>query len=404
MRRLRSIVSGIAGTLMLLSVSGASAVQPAQALDCAPTDYICQQLVADQGTQAADDAALSAIQGEINDVVKQINDLVAYINRLNLQIAGVQAQINATQAAIDVLDGKIRATEADITRRTAVLDVRESLFDQRVRSIDKHGTINYLALVFSSASFNQLVDRLITAQEIISADNKLIADLQSQKTQIQQLDDQLASQRAQQAALLADEQAQRDALQKVEDQQQAALAFQQQLEARFRAQEAQLAAAKAAIDAQVAADQAAYAAEAAANGGGTGQFIWPESPHYISQYYGCSPYPFELYWPSCPTKHFHSGLDIAEPSGTPVVAADNGVASVYSTCCGYGNYVILTHGNGYATLYGHLASYVVGNGQLVIRGQVIGYEGSSGNSTGPHLHFEIRYQGDYTDPCAYLGC
>ena len=402
--RLRRLIAALASSLLMLSVSGAAAVRPARALDCAPTDYICQQLANDQGTQAADATALQQIQNEITDVVKQINDLVAYINRLNVQIAGVQSQIDATQSAIDALDGKIRVTQADITRRTAVLDVRETLFDQRVRSIDKHGTINYLALVFSSSSFNQLVDRLITAQEIIQADNKLIADLRSQKTEIQQLDDQLAAQRAQQAALLAQQQAERDALQKVKDQQAAALSFQQQLEAKYRAQAELLAQQKAAIDAQVAADEAAYAAEAAASGGGTGQFIWPESPHYISQYYGCSPYPFELYWPSCPTKHFHSGLDIAEPYGTPVMAADNGVVSEYSTCCGYGNYIVLTHGNGYVTYYGHLSGFNVANGQLVVRGQVIAFEGSSGNSTGPHLHFEIRYQGAYTDPCSYLGC
>ncbi len=86
------------------------------------------------------------------------------------------------------------------------------------------------------------------------------------------------------------------------------------------------------------------------------------------------------------------------------MAADNGVASLYSTCCGYGNYVILTHGNGYSTLYGHLAGFNVRSGQLVVRGQVIAFEGSTGNSTGPHLHFEVRYNDNYVDPCNYLGC
>jgi murein DD-endopeptidase MepM/ murein hydrolase activator NlpD len=392
------------GALLLAGTGAGAVAQPVGALDCAPTDYICQQLAADQGTQASDSAQLTAIQGELNDVVKQVNDLVAYINRLNVQVAAAQALVDATQAQINALDAKIRVTEADITRRTAQLDVRQGLFDQRVRSIDQHGTVNYLALALSSTSFNQLIDRLLTAQAIIQADHKLIGDLQAQKTQIQQLDDQLASQRAQEATLLAQQQAARDALQQKVNQQQAALAYQQQLEAKYRAEAQALAAEKAQIDSQVAADQAAYAAEAAASGGGTGQFIWPENPHYISQYYGCSSYPFEMYWPACPTRHLHSGIDIAEPYGTPVLAADNGVANIYSSGYGYGNYVVLTHGNGYATLYGHLASFNVGNGQLVVRGQVIAYEGSTGNSTGPHLHFEIRYQGAYTDPCSYLGC
>ena len=406
---MRSLLAGTGAALLLAGAGGGSAPLAARAIDCAPNDSICQQLANDQGAQAADASALTKIQGEITDVVKQINDLVAYINRLNVQIAGVQAQIDGTQGQIDATDGRIRVTQADITRRTAQLDIREALFDQRVRSIDQHGTVNYLSLALSSTSFNQLVDRLITAQEIIQADHRLIADLQSQKAQIQSLDDQLAAQRAQEAALLAQQQAERNALQAVQAQEQSALAYQQQLEARYKAQADLLAQQKSAIDAQVQADEAAYAAEAAATGGGTGQFIWPESPHYISQYFGCSPYPFELYWPSCPTRHFHSGLDIAEPYETPVLAADNGIASPRQmvcggSLCGYGNYVVLTHGNGYSTFYGHLAYSVVHEGQPVVRGQVIGYEGSSGNSTGPHLHFEIRYNDAYQDPCAYLGC
>jgi murein DD-endopeptidase MepM/ murein hydrolase activator NlpD len=391
------------GAVLLAGTSGSVAL-PARALECAPDDSICQQLLADQANQAATADQLTTIQGEIKDVVKQINDLDAFINRLNVQVASQQSAIDLTQSQIDVLNAKIRLTEADITRREAHLQVREVLFGQRVRSIDKHGSINYLALALSATSFNQLVDRLITAQQIIQSDHQLLNALQAEKTQIQQLDTQLAGQESVEADLLAKQQALLAALLATKGQQQAALAFQQQLEAKFKAEADQLAAQKAQIDAQVAADEAAYAAEAAASGGGTGQFGWPESPHYISQGYGCSTYPFEMYWPACPTRHLHSGIDIAEPYGTPVMAADNGVASLYSSCCGYGNYVVLTHGNGYASLYGHLASFNVRSGQLVIRGQVIAYEGSTGNSTGPHLHFEIRYNGEYTDPCAYLGC
>jgi len=402
--RSKRTLASLLGAVLLATVGSGAGPISARAVDCAPNDTICQQLVADQGSQAADANQLTNIQNEITDVVKQINDLVAFINRLNVEVTAAQALVDQTQAQVNALDGKIRVTEADITRRTAQLDVRQGLFDQRVRSIDQHGTINYLALALSSTSFNQLIDRLITAQEIIQADHKLIGDLQAQKAQIQQLDDQLASQRVQEAALLVQQQAARDALQQTMGQQQSALAYQQQLEDKYRAEAEALAAQKAQIDAQVAADEAAYAAEAAASGGGTGQFIWPESPHNISQYYGCSSYPFEMYWPACPTRHLHSGIDIAEPYGTPVMAADNGVATLYSSGYGYGNYVLLTHGNGYSTLYGHLASFNVGNGQLVVRGQVIAFEGSTGNSTGPHLHFEVRYNGAYTDPCSYLGC
>ena len=399
---LKRALAALLAVLPLL-VSGATAT-PAQAIQCAPNDYICQQLQVDQGQQSANADALASIQNQIKDVEKQITSLFALINKLNAQLTAQQALIDATQAQVNALDGKIRLTEADITRRQAHLQIRETLFDNRVRSIEKHGSINYLALALSSTSFNQLIDRLITAQTIIQADHRLLDDLRLEKAQIQALNDQLTQQRADEAALLVKQQAQQAQLQQLKAQQQAALAFKQQLDAQYKAQADALAAQQAEINAQVAADEAAYAAEASGSGGGTGQFGWPLNPHWISQYYGCSNYPFEMYWAACPSKHLHSGIDIAEPYGSPVMAADNGVASVYSTCCGYGNYVILTHGNGYSTLYGHLAGFNVRSGQLVVRGQVIAYEGSTGNSTGPHLHFEILYNGNYTDPCAYLGC
>ena len=391
--------------LSALTVLGSgAAATPVQADQCSPYDYICQQLANDQYTQATTADALVIIQTQITDIEKQITALYAFIKKVNAQITTQQSLIDSTQVQIGVLDGKIRLTEADITRRQAHLDVRETFFGQRVRSIDKHGTINYLALALSSTSFNQLIDRLVTAQTIIHADHQLLDQLRQDKAQIQVLADQLSKQRADEAALLAKQKAQKAQLLDLQIQQQAALAFKQQLEAQYKAQADALAAQKVAIDAQVAADQAAYAAEAAGSGGGTGQFGWPMNPHWISQGFGCSNYPFEMYWPACPSKHLHSGIDIAQPYGQAVLAADNGVANLYSTGYGYGNYVIITHGNGYATLYGHLASFNVRNGQLVVRGQVIAYEGSTGNSTGPHLHFEIRYNGDYTDPCAYLGC
>jgi murein DD-endopeptidase MepM/ murein hydrolase activator NlpD len=107
--------------------------------------------------------------------------------------------------------------------------------------------------------------------------------------------------------------------------------------------------------------------------------------------------------------HFHTGLDLAGPMGAPVHAAADGVvllatASVDQTgkLVGYGNYVVIAHPDGFVTVYGHLQSIAVKAGQVVHQGQIIGYEGSTGWSTGPHLHFEIRHRGDWMDPAAYL--
>jgi len=396
--RLGSLLA-VAG--VLLSVATTS---PVRALDCAPEDYVCQELLDAQNRQSSTADQLSVIQHQIKDTEKKMIALQALIGQLNNQIAAQQVQINATQVQIDQLDGRIRLSEADVARRQAHLEVREQLFGRRVRAMDKHGSINYLALVLSSTNFNQLVDRLMIAQEIIHSDRQSISDLRVEKAHIEELKVQLAGQRAQEADLLVKQQDARIRMEGTRTQQQAALAYQQQLEAQFKAQADDLAKQKAQIDGQVAALQALYDAQARQSGGGTGQFGWPETYHLISQGYGCSPYVFELYWPTCPSKHFHSGIDIAEPYGTPVLAADNGVATLSSSRGGYGNLLIITHGNGYSTIYGHLASFAVRSGQLVYRGQTVAFEGSSGNSTGPHLHFEIRYNNEYTNPCSYLGC
>lgn len=160
------------------------------------------------------------------------------------------------------------------------------------------------------------------------------------------------------------------------------------------------------FNAQMQQELGAIALEA---GGGTGRFAWPvvmargqRVP--LTQRFGCTDVPGEPYRADCPTKRTHTGIDLGLPLGTPVFASDAGVARTFRTGTGYGNYVMVVHGNGYATLYGHLSDFALRDGQVVKRGEQVGFVGSSGFSTGPHLHFEIRYEKDNVDPCAELKC
>lgn len=128
---------------------------------------------------------------------------------------------------------------------------------------------------------------------------------------------------------------------------------------------------------------------------------WPMSGFQISQPYG--PTSFVLEPPLGSYAHFHTGVDMAAPLGTPVTAAADGVVvAVGHTSVGYGNFVIIAHGGGIATLYGHLLATQVAVGDQVLRGQQIGREGSTGYSTGPHLHFELRVNDQVVDPMPYL--
>ncbi|HEX6489662.1 MAG TPA: peptidoglycan DD-metalloendopeptidase family protein [Candidatus Dormibacteraeota bacterium] len=131
------------------------------------------------------------------------------------------------------------------------------------------------------------------------------------------------------------------------------------------------------------------------------RFIWPEPQAQITQGFGPSTLWFEPPYAGAP--HFHMGIDLAAPQGTHVLAADDGVvALVGSGTTGYGNYVVIAHQGGFTTLYGHLEAALVHPGDQVTQGEVIGFEGSTGYSTGPHVHFELRINGAPQDPAPYL--
>ncbi len=131
------------------------------------------------------------------------------------------------------------------------------------------------------------------------------------------------------------------------------------------------------------------------------RFVWPEPTAVISQPFG--PSNLDLEPPFAGLPHFHTGIDLAAPQGTPVLAADDGVVAVVGAGnVGYGKFVILAHQGGFLTLYGHLDQAVVKVGDEVVQGQPIGLEGSTGNSTGPHLHFEVREADQPIDPALLL--
>ena len=127
-------------------------------------------------------------------------------------------------------------------------------------------------------------------------------------------------------------------------------------------------------------------------------FVRPVDGARITQGFGCTTFSFEPVDAGCPGGHWHSGIDLAAPTGTPVYATQSGVAQVVRSASGYGLHVVIDHGGGLSSMYGHLSSVAVLSGEYVDAGQVVGAVGSSGNSTGPHLHFEIRRDGIPEDP------
>jgi murein DD-endopeptidase MepM/ murein hydrolase activator NlpD len=391
------------------------ATHNASAIYCYPGDppdvyQACLAYAGGIGQQVNNQTQLQNIQNQISNAEAQINAINSLIKNLDSQIAAQQDLIAKTQAAIDDLNRKIRFGDANLIRLQANVSVRDQLLNQRLRYVDAHGNFSYVQLVLTSSNFNQLMNRMVGAQQIAASDRRLLNDLQQEHIQVSLANEDLGVQKGQVAALLLQQQATEADIQKNRDSEAAALVVEKKLEAQLADQYAAVQAQRAAIDAQVAQLSQQYEAAARAHGGGTGQFEWPMpscGPSCISQGFGCNSYYFEQYEPNCPYPHrIHTGIDIAGAWGTPIIAADTGVVYFYPGTYGYGNYVVMIHGNGYSTLYGHLSRFNASmqSGEIVARGDVIAFEGSTGNSTGPHLHFEIRVNNVWKNPCIWLGC
>jgi murein DD-endopeptidase MepM/ murein hydrolase activator NlpD len=282
--------------------------------------------------------------------------------------------------------------------------------NQRLRFIDGHGAVNYVELILTSNNFNAMMNRMIAAQQVAASDRKMLDGLAQERADVVVANSALDVKRAEVTSLMMQQKATQAEMEKNLATQAAALAYARQLEIQLADQQAKLKAERAAIDAQVAQLALQYQAAAQKAGGGSGVFEWPEpacGAGCMSQRFGCSYVPLGYDDYGCPWPHkIHTGIDIAGPYGSQVVAADTGVAQLYPGSVGYGNLLVMVHGNGYSTYYAHLSGYAPGlsSGQVVARGTTIAFEGSTGWSTGPHLHFEIRINGAWKDPCLWLGC
>ncbi len=402
---------------VLLATFGAlpQSVQNASAIYCYSGDppavyQACVAYNSGIGQQVNNQNQLESIQAQINNTVAQINAIDALIASLKNQIAAQRALIAQTQAAIDDLNMRIRFGEAAQIRLEAHLSVREELLNQRLRYVDSHGSVNYVQLALTSNNINQLLNRIVGAQQVAASDQRILSNLDDERRQVTIAANELDLKRSQVVILLQQQQAAEADLEKNLVTQNAAIVAEQKLQAQLSVQYAQVQAERAAIDAQVAKLAQQYDAAAIKAGGGNGVFEWPVPAcgySCITQGFGCSSFYLEVYDPNCPYPHkIHTGLDIAGPYGSDIVAADTGVAYLYPGSIGYGNLLVIIHGNGYSTYYGHLAGYAPGlsTGQVVPRGTTVAFEGSTGWSTGPHLHFEVRTYGVYKNPCIWLGC
>lgn len=342
-----------------------------------------------------------------------IEDVSAKLKQIQADLDAANARLQSIQTKQAEINAQIAQTQNEIVKMEAYLKTRQDVLNRRVRAIYMHGQLNYLEVILGANSFSDFANRVELLKRVIRSDYNLILEIQKQKAAIEAKKAQLEEDKRQLDALAAEAEKTRQEIAKKKAEQQKVLDAAKSNKAAAAQMEqdlnAQLASVRNLIQQRLAVAEAARQAaqqQAASDdegGGGsddnyvqgTGAMGWPCSGPITS------PFGYRTH-PIFGTTIFHAGIDIGVDYGTPIHAADSGVVVYSGWISGYGNAVIIDHGGGISTLYGHNQSLAVSEGQSVSKGSVIAYAGSTGNSTGPHCHFEVDVNGSPVNPMGYL--
>lgn len=354
----------------------------------------------------------ASIQTNIDDLIAQQADVIDQKAAMDEKNELARQEIELINEQIDVYTGLIEDKAEELEKAEAAEQAQYELYRKRVRAMEEEGSYTYLDILFQCRSLSDVLSAIDMIGEIMDSDKRLFEEYKAARETTEQVKAEYEATLAQ----LSDKQETLEA-EKAELEEQIAAAvevinqLQDDIDA-AKAEYAKAAAAEAAaqasinaIIAQMQAEEEAARQEAAQNnqqytGTGstaTGTYIWPcPSSTYVTSAFGMRDHP--LFGDERP----HSGIDIAGSAGSEVLAADSGTVAVATYSSSYGNYVTIYHSNGDYTLYAHMSSLAVSAGQSVTQGDVIGYVGSTGWATGPHLHFEIRVNGSTVDPLSYF--
>ena len=358
-------------------------------------------------TQAEIDS-LKANAGDLDrqkaELQKQLKAISADKNKamdqkqlLERQIDVIQDEIGNMNQQIGKYDELIVQAQTGIARTEQEEAQLYELFCQRVRYMEEEGDVNYWAILFNASSFSDLLDRLIMVDEIMEYDNAVMDSLVAARQQLEESKTQLEQARTEQQAAKDKQVAARKELESRESEVDKLITQINKQKNQVEHSVKELEALAKEMDAEIARKQKELAAQLAAQGKTITSekgYLWP-LPSYtaLSSLFAGRKDPFT----GRPATH--SGIDVPAPKGVKILSAKSGVVltSAYNKG-GYGNYVVVDHGNGNTTLYAHMNSRAVKAGDVVKQGQVLGYVGTTGRSTGNHLHYEIREKDVRIDP------
>ena len=375
--------------LMVLPVLPDAVVLPASAVTQAEINQMKEDAAALKKQRAELQKQLKAIQADKSKALDQKA-------LLEQQINATQAEINNIAAQITQYDQLIAQKETELAATEEKERAQYELFCKRVREMEEQGEVSYWSILFSSDDFSDLLDNAMMVEEIMDYDNQVMNELIAIREQIEADKTALETARQEQKDAKAEQEAAKAELKSQQSQVDALITEISGQESQVKAAEAKLQAAANAADAEIRAAEKELASQIA-NVPSESGFLWPLPGRYnLSSLYGSRKHPVTG------KANNHTGIDVPAPSGTSILACKSGVVTPSTYNNSYGNYVVVSHSDGTSTLYAHMSRRNASKGQTVSQGQVIGYVGTTGSSTGNHLHLEIRVNGSRRDPINYF--
>lgn len=413
-----SIMAGILATVMVLSLIGS--IVPILADAAESSSELKKQLDALKAEKAEIDSTIAELEGQLSDNMTEMEQIVTQKNVIDQEIFMLHEQVDNINQQISAYNLLIADKQEELEsaeKRLADLNEKNK---ERIRAMEEDGSLSYWSVLFQANDFADLLDRLNMVEEIAASDQRRLKEmseaaqvvatakeeLETERATLEQTKEELSvsqksleEKRTEADALLAKliatgaefealldkaEQDVEDLLNKIEDKEDA------YDEAKYNEWLA--------TSVPPTTKPPVFSGGSAGEGNTVGGVTWLVPCDYtrFSSPYGYRIHPVYGDW------RFHSGVDLAAPSGTPIIASRSGVVTLATYDWSAGYYVTIDHLDGYETKYLHMTHYIVSKGDYVSAGQVIGYVGSTGTSTGAHLHFGVYYNGSSVNPANYI--
>jgi len=411
-----SVLAGVMAAVMLLSLM--LSLIPTK-VSARSSSEIRKQLNALKEEKKEIAAQIKEVRGQYNANSDEIDALVEQKNGIDQEITLLHQEVENINQQIAAYALLIADKQDELDNAQERLDYLNQKNKERIRAMEEEGKLSYWAIIFKANDFSDLLDRLDMIQEINAADQRRLAEIAEAAQYVESAQLELAGEKSEleeirvelDASEVVLEEKRREAdkilteLIAKGEEYQAMLDESEELQDELMKEIAQ--AEKDLKAAEYKEWLATYVPPTTLPSGtdttpstqapSSSGWIKPLKSYTITSAFGMRKHPVLGY------ERMHNGVDMAAPAGTPIYAAKSGKVTTASyQAGGAGNYVSINHGDGFSSIYMHMTRYIVSKGQYVQAGQVIGYVGSTGISTGNHLHFGISYKGEYVNPMRYI--